>query len=274
MAIKASTTFVNKSIFIALSVALFFLNACRDPYFKNEPKDGTRIFCYGFECLVNGVRVESDVWFPYRRLDYEREFFPIYDDIFFSEGVLHPDKDYYELLAFILQLNSNSIGEWGEWKDIRHPPFFFYIAGDGLGPFVAGKEYSSPNNVVYFYPGQFCGHHNPADIHFPGRPPFNFSGLEVKLLTSSFKFGYSQILNEGMGMPVTRYGYQTVTSVRPFPALIKTFQSLSRRQFYRNECFQVITIHLPAALRQRRRQRLCSSPTRRLSCIIIRRITA
>ena len=194
---------MNKSIFIALSVALLFFNACRDPYFKNEPKDGTRIFCYGFECLVNGVKVESDLWFPYRRLDYEREFFPIYDDIFFSEGVLLPEvrpKDYYVQLAFILQLGSNSIGEWGEWKDIRHPPFFFYIAGDGLGPFVAGKEYSSPNNVVYFYPGQFCGHHDPADIHFPGRPPFNFSGLEVKLLTSSFRFGYSQIMNEGMGM--------------------------------------------------------------------------
>lgn len=69
-------------------------------------------------------------------------------------------------------------------------PLLFYIVGDGENPFREGVEYSNPENIVYYFPESPVFFHG-VSVYQNKEKDWNY-GVEVKLLSSSLRFGYSK----------------------------------------------------------------------------------
>ena len=175
------------------------------PLFENEPEDGTWILSYGYECYINGEKMADTLYYNYARWKYIRGYdvtlgyhSPFQSAFFVPDYYLKHKKDGplpevdYNHLAFYFQLSSSN-DKYPLWdgKSSIGVPLFFYIPGDGENPFIAGKDYSSPNNCVFYYPALF------GSVQCGPDGPLYLNGLEVTLLYSSFKFDYSLCDNPG-----------------------------------------------------------------------------
>ena len=168
--------------------------SCRQPLFEGEPEEWTVFLFNGYKCFVNGESVECRNYYKYTRFDYLRYDYTV--DFAFS-GYIFEDRSFVGVksdeLAFYLSLyvpwprplyNGNNGGM----------PFFFYIVGDGKQPFREGVDYSNPENIVYYFPEGHWIVEGSSVYEYKQMPGTTegLKGLEVKLLSSSFRFGYSQ----------------------------------------------------------------------------------
>ena len=164
-----------------------------------EPEEGSWLFVYSFECLVNGEKVGRTEYSEY--IIRDNEILILSEPYLFSGYITEEDSNRkihfkgvdYDNLAFCMALTPEGQGPPPLYNGNRSiNPFFFYIAGDGMGPFKEGVNYASPDNVVFYFP------ENPGKIDSFGLRLYHhykvpdFQGLEVKLLSSSFRFGYSK----------------------------------------------------------------------------------
>lgn len=159
------------------------------------------MFCYGWEYSVNDELVDEERWGTYSVFDHKRGGFPVILCISFTgcqseieDGAKKIKYVSYDDLSFCLQIPAFSTSPlWDGNNHTSGPPCLIFIPGNGEGPFVAGEEYSSANNLVAYYPGHF---YRFVDERTPVKnelPLNDWRGLEVEILTSSFQFGYSQM---------------------------------------------------------------------------------
>lgn len=164
-------------VFFALSL----VSSCFRDNYENEPDDGTPVFAFGTECIVNGELLEHQAWPDYRWFEYRHGVYPFAALIAFKGLIREDNGSYgvdYSSFAFGLKSRVKSTTDSDSFYDL-----FFYIKGDGKGPFVAGKEYSSPENVATCYRGSYYWRsfgyiiHDAPFIHELYSP--NLGGLEV-----------------------------------------------------------------------------------------------
>ncbi len=178
---------------VSLLFLLFCSLSCEKELFKGEPEEGTEFFVSGYECFVNGEALAHTTCKSYYRIHYKYPYVP--SRSFSFSGYIIDNKPHIVTevnpgeLAFYLTLPSGSTRPPLYNGDNYRCPFFFYITGDGKGPFKEGVDYSGPENIVYYFPES-------SVIVYPRayqykEMPDSFNGLEVKLLSSSFRFGYS-----------------------------------------------------------------------------------
>lgn len=182
----------------SLFIALLCIVSCKEPLFEGEPEEGTRFLFRAFKCFVNGEGVEYSDYFNYSRFAYERYEYMV--DFTFS-GYISENHSFAGVkndeLAFYLSLPISDTPPLYNGNNYSHMPFFFYIVGDGKQPFREGVDYSNPENIVYYFPeGPWIvyGYKIYKYKEMPGTTE-GLNGLEVKLLSSSFRFGYSQDTN-------------------------------------------------------------------------------
>lgn len=188
----------TKSFGLVVFVFLW-VSSCIKTNYDDEPNDYTPVFGYGHECIVNGELMGHQVWLDYLRFDYRTGWYPISPPFAF-DGLTREEDDSlvvdYSSLAFSLQLLATPIKESDSFCYL-----FFYIKGEDKGPFIPGKDYSSSFNVATCYPGNYYGRSLGGYwdyVYSLGYPP-DLQGLKVKMLSSSFKFGYSQIDIDDLG---------------------------------------------------------------------------
>ena len=173
--------------------SLFFLSSCvPNNLYEGEPEDGAELFHYRYECLVNGEKVECTRFFEYNRLEARTTGFLYSNPFDFTGYKLYGDSGgNYGSLVFYMALPVDSYPPLYNGFDV-YCPFYFYIVGDGDGPFKEGVDYSSSNNYAFYFP------ENPMDlseisaVSYPLSHLTDFKGLGVRLLSNSFRFGYSK----------------------------------------------------------------------------------
>lgn len=169
---------INTCIIISILSCMF---SCCLSDKRKMPDDGEWVLLYRYAFEVNGERIEGELYDPYNMISNVSPGWP-YDYAF--SGELWEEHNFsgvnYERLAFFLAIYVDGLGL----------PLYFKIVGDGIGPFKEGVDYSSPDNVVYYYPCMMNSVWSNETNHFSDYP--NLDGLKVKLLSSSFRFGYSK----------------------------------------------------------------------------------
>jgi hypothetical protein len=161
-------------------------------------------------CYINGERKYCELWRYYSLEDYfyhQGEEVPEFA-IRFGGYNLDENKNFvfdYKQLFFIAALPVE--GQFGNSLNIM-------IAGDGYGPFKTGVDYASNNNIVFYYPSLVNSSGwdtiNQYTIIYGSpvpRPREHPSGVSVKLLSSSFKFGYSKMDNDGISIDILDFYY-------------------------------------------------------------------
>lgn len=180
---------------VSLLFLLFCSLSCEKELFKGEPEEGALFYRYGYECLVNGEIMSYVKYEFYYRQKYRHAYYGFTRPFAFSGYLI--DNNTHRIsgvnadeLAFYLSLGC----EWSEapFYDGSNfiNPLLFYIVGDGDNPFREGVEYSNPENIVYYFPESpvfFMG----GRVYQNKEKDWNY-GVEVKLLSSSLRFGYSK----------------------------------------------------------------------------------
>ena len=179
---------------VSLLFLLFCSLSCEKELFKGEPEEGTEYFNYSLECIVNGEKLEYEEYNRYYRYYYETGW--LYCPVFTFSGELYDRVTHkftgvdYSEMAFLMTpsciLSSPHLYNGIPFGN----PFCFYISGDGKGPFIEGVDYSGHDNIVFFFP-EIPVVIYPRVLYNNKTKPNDFKGLEVKLLSSSFRFGYS-----------------------------------------------------------------------------------
>jgi hypothetical protein len=160
--------------------------------YKGEPEEGAILFQYSYECLVNGEKVGYTKYFKYSRRENRTTGLLLFNACAFGGYQLFGESGgNYNNLMFYMALPIDSYPPLYNGIYV-HQPFYFYIVGDGDGPFREGVDYSSPNNYAFYFP------ENPMDVDeisvrkYSSSELTDLKGLAVKLLSSSFRFGYSK----------------------------------------------------------------------------------
>ena len=185
---------------LCILFAVNYVTSCwYEPAYENEPKEDTLIFRFSNECLINGESYRTIRAPYYSHREYLNDW---YSDTHPFCFIKHTDSN---RVVFVLLSRGDGMHPlWCGDPKLNWPRYtlFFYVVGEEDGTFVTGRDYSSSDNVAIYYPGQFCGQWMPYASGSDDILDLNgfLYGIKVELLSSSFKFGYSQRTNEDGGV--------------------------------------------------------------------------
>ena len=191
--VEAGRIFVKSVLFVVVVCCLH--SCCKlidhilfPPLFENEPEHGTEVFRYSIDCFVNNDRIESSYTRAYDKTHYKKG-----DWVFFTPGFsglsFNEEKQFsgvnYNDLSFYLNIGDD---------------FYFHISGDGKGPFQEGVEYNTTECTVFYFPNAAPHVHSLDYFRLFDDPSRYIKNVEIKLLSRSFKFGYSKMEDPAVGV--------------------------------------------------------------------------
>ena len=212
-----STFYIASAIIVLCTSSCVLLSPIIE--LNAPPEVGKNIFCYSNECYINGERKYVELY-RYYSLDeyywYKGRHIPQFvvgfggNNAYDENG--NPVFKNYDNLYFISELE---VGEMG------CVPLFFMIVGNGYGPFKTGVDYSSRDNIVIYYPYLYSWYDVSNKYSYiygdSPRPNEHKSGVSAKLLSGSFKFGYSKMDNDGLSIDILDFYYdfeEVITSLQ------------------------------------------------------------